>query len=713
MHNINIIYNNKLLEVVFMAVLVVSSYDGKGKVTVHIKGQTDERTVSAIELRNVLESGKADIEFDEMDRLVKELNLAIMEYEQNDNEIMTNFEYDAKYDKLERMEKSTGVVMKDSPTRNVGYDVVSKLQKETHKSPMLSLDKTKDTNVLISWIGDREGVLSWKLDGLTVVLHYNNGKLEKAITRGNGEIGELVTGNAKQFINIPKVINYKGELVLRGEAVISYENFNKINETAQEKYKNPRNLASGSVRQLDSKVTAGRSVEWICFNVEKCEELKGKTVYEQLKSISELGFDVVESIIVTRNNLIQAIDKFKEAIKNYRIPTDGLVITFNDRVYGESLGRTSKFYRHSMAFKWGDEEAETRLKTIEWQVGRTGIITPVAVFEPVELEGTIVERASLHNLSIIEQVLGRPYIGQRVKVIKSNMIIPQITAGDKSVTGVRIGIPENCPCCGSRTIVNTEYKSGVNTLWCTNEDCGAKGNRKLKHFVSRNAMNIDGISEKTLEVLVNKGIVNSFGSLFRISEHKYKIASLDGFGMVSANKMISAVEKARNVKIGNLIFALGIPNIGISTAKLICKTFNNDLNELLCAKYNDIVRIEGIGSVIADSWFEYWCDEDNVNEFRDLMRELTIEKETVSNDKSMRGLSICVTGSVEIFKNRDAVKEAIESRGGKLTGSVSKSTSYLVTNDTTSGSKKNRDAEAYGIDILTERQFIDKFGIEV
>ena len=696
-----------------MAILVVNSYDGKGNITVSIKGQNETRTVTAIELKNVLESGKASIEFNKMDALVEELNLARREYEQNDNEIISNFEYDAKYDELERLEKATGIIRKDSPTRNVGYEVVSKLQKETHKSPMLSLDKTKDAQSLVEWLGDKDGVLSWKLDGLTVILHYNNGKLEKAVTRGNGEIGELVTANAKQFINIPKVIKYTGELILRGEAVISYKNFEKINDTVQEKYKNTRNLASGSVRQLDSKITASRCVEWICFNVEKCDELKGATVEEQLKKISTLGFDVVESVVVNSSNIINYIEKFKSAVKNYRIPTDGLVLTFNDRAYGESLGRTSKFYRHSMAFKWGDEEAETRLKTIEWQVGRTGIITPVAVFEPVELEGTIVERASLHNLSIIEQVLGRPYIGQRVKVIKSNMIIPQITDGDKTGTGITIGIPDKCPCCGSKTIINTDYKSGVNTLWCTNNECNAKGNRRLKHFVSRNAMNIDGISEKTLEVLVNEGIVTTPASLFRIAEHKYEIANIDGFGVVSANNMISAVDKARNVKIGNLIFALGIQNIGLSTAKLICKTFNNDLQNILSAKYIDIVRIEGIGSVIADSWFEYWCDADNVNEFRDLMRELTIEKETVSNDKSMSGLSICVTGSVEIFKNRDAVKEAIESRGGKLTGSVSKSTAYLVTNDTTSGSKKNRDAKAYGIDILTERQFIDKFGIEV
>jgi len=646
--------------------------------------------------------------------LVDKLNEARKVYEQGTDEIMSNFEYDKLYDELLALEEETGTVLSNSPTQNVGYEVVSALSKETHNTPMLSLAKTKDREELVGWLNGKEGVLSWKLDGLTVVLTYDNGTLTKAVTRGNGEIGEVVTANAKTFANVPASISYKGHLVLRGEATISYDNFEKINAKiadTEEKYKNPRNLASGSVRQLDSSITAKRHVEWTVFEVVEADEELPNELNEQFKWASSLGFKVVQHMVVTPENVVRGIEKFEEVLKTGKMntPSDGLVLALNDRKYGFSLGKTSKFYRHSIAFKWGDEEVISKMQYVEWSPSRTGLINPVAVFDPVDIEGSTVSRASVHNVSIfLDLQLG---VGDRVKVYKANMIIPQISENlDRTGT---IEIPGTCPCCGCETEVHEDPNSGVYTLWCPNPDCDAKGNRLFEHFVSRNAMNIDGISGATIETLKEAGVLTDLPSIFHIAEHRSDIVNLEGFGETSFANMVYAVDNARNVKVANLIYALGIPNIGLSTAKLICKNFGNDIAEIVDASYEQLINIDGIGDVIAESFVGYFEDEDNLDQFVRLVKELHIVHEEVSTDTSMQGVVICVTGAVNIFPNRDAVKQIVESKGGKLTGSVSKSTSYLVTNDTTSGSRKNKAAQEYGIPILTEQEFIDKFNIQL
>lgn len=686
--------------------LVIKDIENKDTIKpVESKVETEPKTSD-----NVGEKSKVD----RIHELVPILNNARKVYEQGTDEVMSNFEYDKLYDELLALEKETGIVLSDSPTQNVGYEVVSELPKEKHDTPMLSLDKTKDRESLASWLNGKEGVLSWKLDGLTVVITYDNGTLTKAVTRGNGDIGEVVTANAKTFIGVPASIGYKGHLVLRGEATISYDNFEKINAQIldpDEKYKNPRNLASGSVRQLDSSITAKRHVEWTVFEVVEADEALPNELNEQFKWVSSLGFKVVQHMVVTPENVVKGIEKFEEVLKTGKMntPSDGLVLALNDRKYGFSLGRTSKFYRHSIAFKWQDEEVISKMQYVEWSPSRTGLINPVAVFEPVDIEGSTVSRASVHNVSIfLDLQLG---VGDRVKVYKANMIIPQISENlDRTGT---IEIPGTCPCCGCETEVHEDPNSGVYTLWCPNPDCDAKGNRLFEHFVSRNAMNIDGISGATIETLKEAGVLTDLPSIFHIAEHRSDIVNLEGFGETSFANMVYAVDNARNVKVANLIYALGIPNIGLSTAKLICKNFGNDIAEIVDASYEQLINIDGIGDVIAESFVGYFEDEDNLDQFVRLVKELHIVHEEVSTDTSMQGVVICVTGAVNIFPNRDAVKQIVESKGGKLTGSVSKSTSYLVTNDTTSGSRKNKAAQEYGIPILTEQEFIDKFNIEI
>lgn len=651
--------------------------------------------------------------------LVKKLNSARKVYEQGKDEIMSNYEYDKLYDELKALEESTGILYPNSPTVNVGYEVVSELQKEKHPEPMLSLMKTKDAGQLKAFLGNKAGVLSFKMDGLTVVLKYHGGKLIKAVTRGNGEIGEVVTANAKQFKNLPQTIPFKGDLVLRGEAVIKYSDFERINSTlsSDEQFKNPRNLCSGSVRQLDSSITAARNVNWYCFTyVSSDDTVQHNDVADTFSWLKTLGFGVVDYAVVNSGNLEQVMTGFKQAVENrYDIPADGLVLTYKDRAYGVSLGNTAKAPKHSLAFKWEDALAETVLTNIVYQTGRSGIITPVAIFKAVDLEGSVVARASLHNISILYDTLGNPYVGQKIWVYKANMIIPCIDHADKSTPTSKVTqlyIPEYCPVCDGETEVRQDPVSGVLTLWCTNPDCTAKGNQQLKHFVTRDAMNINGISINTLQKLQELGIVSDFASIYHIRDHQ-EIANIQGFGWQSFNNMVTSIDASRNVKPANLIYALGIPNVGLSTAKLICKYFNNDLQSVVTADYDVLCNINGVGDTIAQSFTQWFSDNDNVAVFCALYKELNIIKEQVSTDTTLSGLSFCVTGDVYRFPSRRVVKEYIESHGGKLTGSVSRSTSFLITNDTTSGSNKNVAAAQYGIPILTEDQFIEKFSIQI
>lgn len=651
---------------------------------------------------------------DRIHELVNLLNKARYAYEQEDEEIMSNYEYDKLYDELKALEEETGTVLNNSPTVNVGYEVVSDLPKKTHQTPMLSLEKTKERDELIAFLNGREGVLSWKLDGLTVVLTYDNGVLTEAVTRGNGEVGEVVTANAKTFENLPRKIAYNGHLVLRGEATISYADFEAINSSlpvGEEPYKNPRNLCSGSVRQLDSSITAERHVNWTCFNIESYDGNLVNEVDKQLEAMKMLGFDVVEYEVVNPSNLLEAIDRFEAKIINKEMgrPSDGLVLTYRDKAYGKSLGRTAKAPRHSKAFKWQDETAVTTVTGVEWSVGKSGVITPVIEFVPTDIEGSTVSRASSHNVSIfLDMEFG---IGDEIEVYKANMIIPQVS--ENLTRSGTCEIPGICPCCGCPTEIHEDPKSGVYTLWCMNADCEAKGNRLFKHFVSRDAMNIDGISGSTLETLSEAGIITDLPSIFHLDQHQNEIINMSGFGQKSYINMITAINNARNVKLANLIYSLAIPNIGLATAKLICKHFNYDLADTVAATYDDLINIEGIGDVIADSFVGYFNDEANLDQFIRLVKELNIIHEEISSDTSMSGVTICVTGDVYIFPNRRAIKDLVESKGGKLTGSVSRSTNYLITNDTTSGSRKNKAAQEYGIPILTEQEFIDKFNLDV
>ena len=639
--------------------------------------------------------------------LVDILNKASKAYYQDAKEIMSNFEYDALYDELVQLEKDTGIVLANSPTVNVGYEVVSELPKEQHESPMLSLDKTKEVSVLADFAGDKKSLLSWKLDGLTVVLTYQQGKLFKAVTRGNGEIGEVITNNAKTFKNIPLSIPYEGRLVLRGEAIIKYSDFEKINreiEDAQAKYKNPRNLCSGSVRQLNSEITAKRNVNFIAFALISAENVDFKnSIEQQYLWLEQQGFEVVERKEVTSSNMEETVKYFAEKIKEYDYPSDGLVLMYDDIEYGLSLGRTAKFPRNGIAFKWEDEQAETTLEYIEWSPSRTGLINPVAVFKPVELEGTTVTRASVHNISIMEELkLGD---GDTIKVYKANMIIPQIS--ENVTKSGKCVIPEICPACGERTEIKND--NGEKTLYCPNKQCPAKHVKLYSLFVSRNAMNIDGLSEETLEKFIDAGYIHEFADIFNLSRYQKEIVETPGFGQKSYDNLIDSLNKAREVELHALLYSLGIPNIGVANAKLICKYFNNDIEKITHATAEELVKIDGIGDKMAVKFVEYFSDKENIKKFNNLLNELTIIKEENNEEQNMAGLNFVVTGSVERFANRNEVKDYIEKRGGKVTGSVTSKTNYLINNDLLSNSSKNKKAKELGIEIINEEQFLERW----
>lgn len=640
--------------------------------------------------------------------LVELLNKANKAYYQEANEIMTNFEYDKLYDELVGLEKETGMVLSNSPTVNVGYQVVSQLPKEQHNSPMLSLDKTKEVGALADFAGDRKCLLSWKMDGLTVVLTYENGELVKAVTRGNGLVGEVITNNAKTFKNIPISIPYKGRLTLRGEAIIKYSDFEQINreiEDADSKYKNPRNLCSGSVRQLNSQVTAERNVNFVAFALINADDVDfGNSIEQQYKWMESQGFQVVEYRVVTRNSMEDAVKYFAEKIQTYDYPSDGLVLMFDDIEYGLSLGTTAKFPRNGIAFKWEDEQAETTLKYIEWSPSRTGLINPVAVFEPVELEGTTVSRASVHNISIMEELeLGS---GDRIKVYKANMIIPQISE-NLTKSGID-DLPKECPVCGNATEVKAE--NGIKTLYCPNSQCPAKHVKLFTLFVSRNGMNIDGLSEETLEKFIGAGYIKEFADIFHLDRYYEEIVATPGFGQKSYDNLMDSVEKARNVELSALIYSLGIPNIGSANAKLICKAFNNNIEKIRNASVEELIEIDGIGEIMAEKFCQYFADEDNIKKLDNLLKEVNIaEPEENTTPQNMDGLTFVITGSVEHFANRNELKSYIEKHGGKVTGSVSAKTNYLINNDAMSASSKNKKAKQLGVEIVTEEVFLERW----
>ena len=639
-----------------------------------------------------------------MKELVELLNRAGRAYYQEADEIMTNYEYDALYDELARLEKETGTTLAGSPTAHVGYEVLSELPKERHERPMLSLDKTKDVQALKEWVGSHKTLLSWKMDGLTIVLTYQNGELFKAVTRGNGEVGEVITNNARVFRNIPLRIPFQGELVLRGEAVIGYREFERINEEIPEadaRYKNPRNLCSGSVRQLNNEITAKRNVHFFAFSLVRAEGVDFENSHEkEFLWLQGQGFETVEYRVVTAENLEEAVRWFSERIEENEYPSDGLVALYDDIAYGRSLGQTAKFPRDSMAFKWQDEIRETVLKEIEWSPSRTGLINPVAIFEPVELEGTTVSRASVHNISIMRGLeLG---VGDTIEVYKANMIIPQI-ADNKTRSGVR-DIPTACPVCGGATEIRKI--NDVESLYCTNPDCQAKKIKSFTLFVSRDALNIEGLSEATLEKFIARGFIHEFADIFRLSRFREEIVELEGFGEKSYENLISSVEKARKTTLARVIYSLGIPNIGLSGAKLICRQLDDEVERLLAASEEELAAIDGVGPVIAASFTGYFADPEKRERFFRLLSELTLEKEETAAVQDLKGKVFVVTGSLTHFSNRAELKDLIEKRGGKVTGSVTGKTDYLINNDTESSSSKNKKARELGIPVISEEEFL-------
>ena len=643
-----------------------------------------------------------------MKELIAKLGEAAKAYYAEDREIMSNYEYDKLYDELTALEEETGTVMAGSPTISVGYEAVDELPKERHESPMLSLGKTKSREELRDWLGTQKGLLSWKLDGLTIVLTYRDGRLFKAVTRGNGEIGEVITGNARVFVNVPLAIPYQGELVLRGEAVITYEDFRKINEQIEDadaRYKNPRNLCSGSVRQLNNEITAQRNVRFFAFALVRADGADFQNSRkEQFIFLKKQGFEVVEYQEVDAQSILSAVEDYESRVAEYDVPSDGLVLIYDDIAYGQSLGRTAKFPRDSIAFKWADETAETTLQEIEWSASRTGLINPVAIFDPVELEGTTVSRASVHNVSIVKALkLG---IGDRITVYKANMIIPQIA---ENLTGSdTLEIPHTCPVCGGETRI--EQVNDVQSLYCMNPDCDAKKVKSFTLFVSRDALNIDGLSEATLEKFLGRGYLHTFADLFHLEQYREEIVEMEGFGEKSYQNLADSIEKSRKTTLPRVIYGLGIANIGLANAKMICREYHDDLERMMQADVEELSLIDGIGEVIAGTFHDYWQSEKNRENMKKLLEELEIEQIEVDESAlTLKGMVFVVTGSLMHFDSRSELKELIESKGGKVTGSVTGKTTCLINNDSASGSSKNKKAKELEVPIVTEEEFMKQY----
>ena len=653
---------------------------------------------------------KNNVNLEQMNRmkeLIQILNKASKEYYTMDREVMSNYEYDALYDELLALEQETKTVLSNSPTVNVGYEVLSKLEKVTHEYPMLSLDKTKEVPELVSWLNQQEGVLSWKLDGLTTVLTYENGILKQAVTRGNGTVGEDITHNAKVYVNLPKTIPYKEKLIIRGESVIKYSDFERINKEildGEAKYKNPRNLCSGTVRQLNSEICAKRNVHFFAFSLVDVAGLPDlDTMQKRFEWLASMGFEVVEYELVTAADLSKTVAAFSDKIATNDFPSDGLVLSYNDIAYGKSLGTTAKFPKDSIAFKWRDEIVETVFLDVEWSASRTGLINPVAIFEPVEIEGTTVSRASLHNVSILESYqLG---VGDTITVYKANMIIPQLA--DNLTRSNTLKIPEVCPVCHKKAVIKKENE--IKVLMCSNEECPAKKIKAFAHFVSRDAMNIDGLSEATLEKFIQNGFLKTLPDLYTLEQYQEEIVTLEGFGQRSYDKLIQAIANSRQVKMANFLYSLGVANVGLSNAKLLCRHFRYDWNAMTSASVEELTEVEGIGELIATAFVSYFSDDRRRKVVSDLLQYIAFEPEEVLAETQLllQDKVFVVTGSLNQYANRNAIKEEIERLGGKVVGSVSSKTSYLINNDIASNSSKNKKAKELGIPIITEEDFIN------
>ncbi len=642
-----------------------------------------------------------------IDELSERLNEASRAYYADGIEIISNFEYDEMYDELLALEDETGYIRDDSPSINVGYETAAGLPKVVHEYKMLSLNKTKDRDELAAWLGDKEGLLSWKLDGLTVGITYENGRLVQGVTRGNGIEGELITANVLACRNVPRTIPHKGRVIVRGEAVIRYSDFEKINESIDDtdaRYKNPRNLCSGSIRQLNPEVTAERMVNFYAFTLTLSEGYETKSRREKMEWLKSQGFDIVHYEMVDADNLFDVIDEYEKSIASFDIPSDGLVLTLEDAEYAGTLGETAKYPKDSIAFKWRDQQAETVLREIEWSPSRTGLLNPVAIFDPVELEGTTVSRASVHNINIMEEL--RLGIGDSIRVFKANMIIPQIS--ENLTKSGNLEIPGSCPVCGGEARIRDE--DGTRTLHCLNPLCMAKQVKKFEHFVSRDALNIEGLSESGLLKLIGVGAVSEYADLFKLARHREDIVKLEGFGGKSFDNLVASAKKASDTTPARLLYGLGVPGIGVANSNMIARACHNKWSDMESLDEEALKDIDGVGDVLARDYAKFFADDANRQTVKELLEVLSLDESYEAAGTALEGKTFVITGSLEHYANRKDLKAEIEAEGGRVAGSVSANTDYLITNDPNSGSSKNRTARELGVEIITEDEVRSMLG---
>ena len=642
-------------------------------------------------------------------QLTNQLNMYRNEYYNNSNSVISDYEYDQLFDELKALEDSTGFYMSNSPTHTVGYPVNSKFNKVVHKEPLLSLDKTQDMAEFIKFCSKSEVLLMHKLDGLTIQLTYDNGELIQAVTRGDGTSGDDITTNAKYFSNIPLTVSNKNKFTIKGEAIINKDTFNIINNKLkdEDKFKNPRNLASGTVKQLDTKIVSQRNVEFVCWNANDLST--DGTMENGLTNAKNLGFTIVNYQIPI-SNLDQTvpciINNLKESARI--IPIDGIVAMYNNIEFGNSLGGTSHHFNNGFAFKFYDEEEETTLKDIEWSMGKTGELCPVAIFNPVIIDGTTVTRASLHNISIIEEL--RLGIGDTVRVYKANQIIPQIRNSVEKSNNIQI--PKRCPICGGNTEIleNTDANKTVKVLVCTNDNCKGKLLGKLTHFVSKSAMNIDGLSEATIDKLISLNILNKFTDIYDIQNHKDILYTLDGFGEVSINKLINSIEFSKQTTLDRLLNALSIPTVGKTVAKTLADYINNDANRIFELGSSNLTVINGIGTEMNTAIHNWFNNKFNNMTVKSLLAILTFKTINEHKTTKFHGLGFVVTGKLLKYPNRSALESVILHNGGTIQSTVSTNTNYLINNDINSTSSKNKKAKELNIPIISEQEFIDMLG---
>lgn len=656
-----------------------------------------------------------------INELVNYLNVCRDEYYNKNNSVITDQQYDDLFDKLVELEKESGIILSNSPTQTVGYPVVSNLEKVRHERELLSLDKTKKFKDVIKFCGTKDILIMHKLDGLTLDLTYKDGILVKAATRGDGYIGDDITHNAVSILGIPKTINVPGVRHITGEAIITKDDFEYVNSKLSEndRFANPRNLASGSVRQLDSAICAKRKVRFIVWNANDIS-IDG-TMSSGLDEADKLGFTTVHRRFglsiskMSEDNISEIFNTFKTYANNKGIPIDGIVIMYNNIEYGKSLGKTGHHFRNGLAYKFYDDTYETELIDIEYSIGKTGTLTPVAIFKPVTIDGTSVSRASLSNLSVMKATLKDPFVGQTIYVAKRGQIIPKVESclEGETIHGERLYFPTECPYCGGMTYVFEDKKSGVESLECANSECSGMILKRFSAFVSKQAMDIDGLSEKTLEKFIKLGWLTKYSDIYtKLEKHRDELCKMDGFGEKSVTALFESIEKSKHTTLSKLLIGLDIENIGKQNAQELEKFFRNDPSNVLKMTTQDIrdalIHVDGFGDVMVESVCNWRSNYYEMDEYTKLISILDFTKEEQVSTK-LSGMKFVITGSLNLYKNRDELVSYIESNGGKVQSGVSKETTYLINNDANSTSGKNKKAKELNIPIISEKEFVDMF----